>query len=402
MTFKEALDRIQHKNILLLQGPVGPFFYYFGKALKKRGSKVFKLNFNGGDFIFYPFGNAYTKPIHKFATFLEDKIKKQNITCLIMFNDCRPIHKIALKVAKKLDIDIFVFEEGYIRPNFITLEKGGVNAFSNIPKNSDFYLNYHINNKRTEKPIRHSFRNMAFFSFLYWFFSFWLGWFFNNSLHHRSLSFTEMFPWFLSAFRKQFYKITEKEDNELIKDSRQNYFVAVLQVHNDTQIKNHFDGKRIEKFIKRTIISFSRYSKPQHFLVIKHHPMDRGYRNYKKFIKRLSRRYNISNRVIYVHDTYLPTLLHNALGCVVINSTTGLSALLHKCPTKVCGKAFYDIEGLTFQGSLDKFWRSAKKYKINHTLYKNFRDYLIDNNQINGSFYVRIAPPPPRRLLKTN
>ncbi|MDE6959079.1 MAG: capsule biosynthesis protein, partial [Helicobacter apodemus] len=116
-----------------------------------------------------------------------------------------------------------------------------------------------------------------------------------------------------------------------------------------------------------------------------------GYRNYKNFIKRQTKKYNITHRVIYIHDSHLPTLLHNALGCIVINSTTGLSALLHNCPTKVCGNAFYDIDELTFQESLDKFWKATKKYKINLQLYKKFRSYLIDNTQINGSFYGKLS-----------
>ena len=119
--------------------------------------------------------------------------------------------------------------------------------------------------------------------------------------------------------------------------------------------------------------------------------MDRGYKNYKKFIKRQTRKYNVSQRVIYIHDIHLPTLLKNALGCVVINSTTGLSSILHKCPTKVCGNAFYNIQGLTYQESLNKFWKAAKKYKINQTLFERFRSFLIDKVQINGSFYGNLS-----------
>ena len=180
--------------------------------------------------------------------------------------------------------------------------------------------------------------------------------------------------------------------------------MLILQVYNDTQIKNHFEGRRIENFIKNSIRSFAKYSKKQHFLVIKHHPMDRGYKNYKKFIKRQTRKYNVTQRVIYIHEIHLPTLLKNALGCVVINSTTGLSSLLHKCPTKVCGNAFYNIYGLTYQESLNKFWKAAKKLKINQNLFERFRSYLIDNVQINGSFYGKLAAkcPPPSQNLKPN
>lgn len=402
MQLKKVIQQFKNRKVLLLQGPVGPFFYHFAKDLKNNQAQVYKINFNGGDFIFYPFGaKSYRGSLQNFKSFLQDFCKIHNIDCIIMFNDCRPIHKIAIQVADCLGLQTYIFEEGYIRPNFITFENKGVNANSTLPKDPNFYLTYKEKSTYKEKNVKHSFRNMAWFAFLYWFNSFLFAWYFNNKLHHRSLSFTEMFPWFLSFLRKQWYKISEKEDREFILDSKENYFVLILQVYNDTQIKNHFEGRRIENFIKNSIRSFAKYSKKQHFLVIKHHPMDRGYKNYKKFIKRQTRKYNVTQRVIYIHEIHLPTLLKNALGCVVINSTTGLSSLLHKCPTKVCGNAFYNICGLTYQESLNKFWKAAKKFKINQNLFERFRSYLIDNVQINGSFYGKLAakcPPPPHKI----
>lgn len=391
MQLKEVIQQFQNRKILLLQGPVGPFFYRFAKLLSLK-NQIYKINFNGGDFLFYPFkAKSYRGSLANLETFLQEFCKTYRIDCVIMFNDCRPIHKIGVKVAQSLNLQTYIFEEGYIRPNFITFEKDGVNANSTLPKDSNFYLTYKNKPTQEEKNVQHSFRNMAWFSFLYWFGAFLLGWYFNNKLHHRSLSFTEMFPWFLSLFRKHWYRFSQKEDRDFILDSKKNYFVVVLQVYNDTQIKNHFEGRRIENFIKNSIRSFAKYSKKQHFLVIKHHPMDRGYKNYKKFIKRQTRKYNVSQRVIYIHDIHLPTLLKNALGCVVINSTTGLSSILHKCPTKVCGNAFYNIQGLTYQESLNKFWKAAKKYKINQTLFERFRSFLIDKVQINGSFYGNLS-----------
>ena len=391
MQLKEVIQQFQNRKILLLQGPVGPFFYHFAKLLSSK-NQIYKINFNGGDFLFYPFkAKSYRGSLANLETFLQEFCKTYRIDCVIMFNDCRPIHKIGVKVAQSLNLQTYIFEEGYIRPNFITFEKDGVNANSTLPKDSNFYLTYKNKLAQEEKNVQHSFRNMAWFSFLYWFGAFLLGWYFNNKLHHRSFSFTEMFPWFLSLFRKHWYRFSQKEDRDFILDSKKNYFVVVLQVYNDTQIKNHFEGRRIENFIKNSIRSFAKYSKKQHFLVIKHHPMDRGYKNYKKFIKRQTRKYNVSQRVIYIHDIHLPTLLKNALGCVVINSTTGLSSILHKCPTKVCGNAFYNIQGLTYQESLNKFWKAAKKYKINQTLFERFRSFLIDKVQINGSFYGNLS-----------
>ena len=46
------------------------------------------------------------------------------------------------------------------------------------------------------------------------------------------------------------------------------------------------------------------------------------------------------------------------------------------------------MEGLTFQGKLEDFW--SNQYEIDQDLNRKFRQYLIENNQINGNFYQRI------------
>lgn len=395
MQIKAVIDNFKGKHILLLQGPVGPFFYRFAKALKQNNAEVTKINFNGGDFFFFPFGaKSFRGELDSLEAYLLKICQETPIDAFVMFNDCRPVHKVSLKVANDLGIPGYVFEEGYIRPDYVTFEQNGVNANSQIPRNRKFYDNYGFQTHKEESKelsVKHAFRNMAWYSFLYWFFAFWLSPFFNNTLHHRSLSPWEMFPWFLSLFRKIYYILSEKAVRKRITQAKKNYFVAVLQVYNDTQIKNHFGGRRIENFIKNTIQSFAKNAKPQHFLVIKHHPMDRGYKEYSKFICKQVKKYNLNDKVLYIHETHLPTLLQNALGCIVINSTAGISALHHRCPLKVCGQAFYDIEGLTFQESLDKFWNKAKKFKIDVPLYNTFRDYLIEKTQINGSFYNQIG-----------
>ncbi|STA73631.1 capsular polysaccharide export protein KpsC [Campylobacter lari] len=236
------------------------------------------------------------------------------------------------------------------------------------------------------KTFSSTFKNMAFASFLYWLFAFLFSWYFNNSLHHRSLKLFDFLPWFCSVYRKNKYKITEKSLNEKILSLKQKYFLAILQVHNDTQLSHHYK-KTTEKFIEEVIISFANHAKAKSYLVFKHHPMDRGYRDYTKLIEDLSLKYNVEGRILYVHDLHLPTLLINARGTIVINSTVGLSALYHNSPLKVMGKAFYDIEGLTYQKSLHTFWKECRAYKPDAVLHAKFRNYVIYKTQVNGNFF---------------
>ncbi|EDC2898322.1 capsule biosynthesis protein [Campylobacter coli] len=387
MKFRDKIKKeFSGKTVLLLQGPVGTFFHRLAIKMKKNKTKVFKLNFNGGDFLFYPSGKRCKCDEKDLENFYESFFKDKKIDAIVMYNDCRLIHAKAIKVAKGLGIGIWIFEEGYLRPYCITFEKDGVNANSSLPRDKNFYLSCNILTKESIKEIPGGFKFMAFSAFLYWLFSFLLAPFFNNKLHHRTLFPFEFLFWFRSLYRKYLYKLTEKKLNQKIYSLEKKYFLAILQVYNDTQIKHHYK-KSIEEFIEELILSFANHARAKSYLVFKHHPMDRGYRNYSKLINELSQKYHVEGRIFYVHDTYLPNLLKNALGCITINSTVGLSAILEGCPTKVCGNAFYNFEGLAYPKKLQFFWREAHAYKPNPNLVLNFKNYLLNTNQFNGNFY---------------
>ncbi len=387
MKFRDKIKKeFSGKTVLLLQGPVGTFFHRLAIKMKKNKTKVFKLNFNGGDFLFYPSGKRCKCDEKDLENFYESFFKEKKIDAIVMYNDCRLIHAKAIKVAKELGIGIWIFEEGYLRPYCITFEKDGVNANSSLPRDKNFYLSCNILTKESIKEIPGGFKFMAFSTFLYWLFSFLLAPFFNNKLHHRTLFPFEFLFWFRSLYRKYLYKLTEKKLNQKIYSLEKKYFLAILQVYNDTQIKHHYK-KSIEEFIEELILSFANHARAKSYLIFKHHPMDRGYRNYSKLINELSQKYHVEGRIFYVHDTYLPTLLKNALGCITINSTVGLSAILEGCPTKVCGNAFYNFEGLAYPKKLQFFWREAHAYKPNPSLVINFKNYLLNTNQFNGNFY---------------
>ncbi|ELJ5623269.1 capsule biosynthesis protein [Campylobacter coli] len=387
MKFRDKIKKeFSGKTVLLLQGPVGTFFHRLAIKMEKNKTKVLKLNFNGGDFFFYPNGKRCKCDEKDLENFYENFFKEKKIDAIVMYNDCRLIHAKAIKVARKLGIGIWIFEEGYLRPYCITFEKDGVNANSSLPRDKNFYLSCNILTKESIKEIPGGFKFMAFSAFLYWLFSFLLAPFFNNKLHHRTLFPFEFLFWFRSLYRKYLYKLTEKKLNQKIYSLEKKYFLAILQVYNDTQIKHHY-RKSIEEFIEELILSFANHARAKSYLVFKHHPMDRGYRNYSKLINELSQKYHVEGRIFYVHDTYLPTLLKNALGCITINSTVGLSAILEGCPTKVCGNAFYNFEGLAYPKKLQFFWREAHAYKPNPSLVINFKNYLLNTNQFNGNFY---------------
>lgn len=378
------------KRVLLLQGPVGPFFARLAKDLRSVGAQVYKVNFNAGDWFFYPRGAFnYRGTMEEWPAWFEALTRQLNIDVVLLFGDCRPIHRIVHAVD---GLEIGVFEEGYVRPDYITLERFGVNGYSQQPREPDYYLA-----KPPSVPkslsVGKTYWAMAWCCIGY----FGIGslgkpWF-RHYQHHRPLK-MDVMPWARSLWRKLKYYWKERGTQEQLTtewDSR--YFLVPLQVFNDAQITEHAELGGIEYFIEKTLRSFARYAPVDSMLVFKHHPMDRGYRDYAALIAKLAREESISRRVHYIHDQHLPTLLHHARGVVVVNSTVGLSALFHNAPTKVCGNALYDIPGLTYQGTLDEFWHAAPGAKPHRGLFLRFRDHLVSKTQLNGNFYKPIKLP---------
>ncbi|MEE6591625.1 capsule biosynthesis protein, partial [Campylobacter coli] len=159
MKFSDKIKKeFSGKNVLLLQGPVGTFFHRLAIKMKKNKAKVLKLNFNGGDFFFYPSGKRCKCDEKDLENFYENFFKEKKIDAIVMYNDCRLIHAKAIKVARKLGIGIWIFEEGYLRPYCITFEKDGVNANSSLPRDKNFYLSCNILTKESIKEIPGGFK----------------------------------------------------------------------------------------------------------------------------------------------------------------------------------------------------------------------------------------------------
>lgn len=163
------------------------------------------------------------------------------------------------------------------------------------------------------------------------------------------------------------------------------YYLAILQVHNDSQIIHHSPYKDVREYIENVIRSFARHAPKARHQVFKHHPMDRAHPFYVTLINALTKKYCVNGRVLYVHDLSLPALLTYTRAVITINSTAGLSALIFNKPLKVMGKALYDIEGLTWQGPLKQFWQS--EFTPDKPLFDRFRAHLLYNTQINAVFY---------------
>lgn len=389
---KNGLSAFEGKKILLLQGPVGPFFSRLARDLEEIGAQVYKVNFNGGDYVFYP---KKAISYHSFAEdwpeFFDQLLLQNEINLVLLFGDCRSQHRVAHEISRLRGVSVGVFEEGYIRPDFVTLENHGVNNNSLLPRDMNHYLEYELSDQAKVVEVGKTFGFAAMWAMLYYTACTLMWPIYWRYQHHRSLNLLEGLYWVRSFWRKRHYKRVERNVlKDLSTQYHGHYFIVPLQVHNDAQIYFHSQFISVRDFIRKVMRSFSQHADNQKHLVIKHHPLDRGYHDYTKYIAKLARLNGLEGRVHYIHDQHLPSLFNSACGVVVVNSTVGFSALHHGLPVKVCGQALYDLQGLTFQGTLDQFWQEASTHQVDQKLHNNFRHYLIDHTQLNGSFYKRL------------
>jgi len=369
---------------------MGPFFKELDMIFRKRGAITFKIGFNAGDWYYSNKDNyiAYREKREKWKRFIENFLREKKIDKLFLFGDCRYYQKQAISVSISLGIEVFVFEEGYVRPDYVTMEKFGVNDFSHISRNSAFYHKQKNEEVEIPLPARQSKFKMVYSAAIYYLLSNLLVWKYPNYKHHREFSaLKEAFYGLRGVVRKYIFAVTEKKYGHLIANSlSKHYFFVPLQTYNDFQILQHSNYGSIEKFIIEVLESFAKHAKSDDLLIFKHHPVDRGRRNYRAFIMEQALSLHMAHRVLVFHDVYLPTCLKHAKGTVTINSTVGLTSIGYGIPTTVLGNAIYDIKGLTCKGmKLKDFWKEPME--PDNALYRKYKRYLIDKTQLNGSFY---------------
>ena len=388
-------DIPNYQRVLLLQGPIGPFFRRLARFLEERGTDVFKINFNAGDALFYPAlpRNPRVRSFRQKATawknFVSQLLTAERIQAIFLFGDCRFYHRTAIRIARRLGIAVFVFEEGYVRPDYVTLERDGVNGFSS------FLQAWPVHQAHTTAVEPPAPRPVG--RFIIWptvFYAMFYGLagalmrranpYYGHQVHYFSVA--HGLHWLYGWLLKPVYAFRERKLlSQLSGPLSKRYFLVPLQVHRDAQVVVHSEFRHVGHFIRHVIDSFAREAPGYLHLVLKHHPMDRGFRDHGRLIREAAGQLGVADRVHYVHDLHLPTLLRHARGTVVINSTVGLSSLLHGTPVKTHGKAVYNLPGLVHQGPLASFWR--KPEPIDRQLHNHFRRYLIARTQINGNFY---------------
>jgi len=377
------------RTYLFLQGPCTPFFAKLADQLQAREHTVRRINFTCGDALYggHVSASFYRRKASGLCEFYAQFFAQHLITDLVLFGDCRPVHKPAIALARSRGMRIHVFEEGYFRPNWITLERNGVNAHSLLPKDPDWYWSVGAKLPDLSPHRFHTpFSLRAFHDICYH-----VAGVFNLLLYpgYRTHASANAFLEYASYLRRYLFVLLRRKHeinvSHLLVANRIPYYVLPLQLKGDAQIRDHSSFRGMVHVITYVIKSFAAFAPPETRLVVKNHPLDAGLTPYGKMTRRIAKRFGVAERVDYMKAGNLDVLLKNSLGVVTVNSTVGAQALQFNCPTITLADPIYNLPGLTFQGSLNKFWR--ERTPPDQELFSRFKKVVLHATQINGGFY---------------
>ena len=142
---------------------------------------------------------------------------------------------------------------------------------------------------------------------------------------------------------------------------------------------------------------FAEHAPSDAILAVKQHPLDYGIERTPSFFKSMLKDLGLEGRAYYLRKTSIDVVLDNAQGFVLVNSTAGVAALQRGLPVKCCGKAIFDMEGLTYQGGLDSFWSAAQAPDM--AAVNAFVEYLTKYSQVNGAIYAPKGIPLASQAL---
>ena len=350
------------RRFLFLQGVPGPFMHELGKALHGRGHGVLRVNFNGGDRLTWPSLPAtdFTGRLTEWPVFLQRLLLDFTPTDIILHGDCRPLHKVAIETANRHGIVVHVFEEGYLRPDWIALEIGGVNGYSRLPHDIALYRSAakHLPDLPAATHRSPSIRDRARDCVAYGAACLALRTLFPHYATHRGWSLPhEAFGWLKRAIRTPMARRRSGAAVRQALAAPGGFFLLPIQMDNDSQILCHSDLGGMMHAIRLVVASFARAAPHDAVLAIKEHPLDNGVIDWRNVTAAAARDAGIADRVVLIESHDLRPLLERTLGMVTVNSTAATFALAAGVPVISLGRSVYDLPGLTNRGTLDAFWR---------------------------------------------
>lgn len=380
---KLSVSGLSGRRFLIVSAPFGAFGVALAEVLEARGATVSRMIFNAGDLLNWrrSAGVVFKDTAEAWAQGLSSFVA--GYTDLIVFGEGGPYNRAVLSAAPELSARVWVLENGYFRPDWITVEKDGVNASSSLPGDRRGYAApapVFAEPRPIGKILPHHVVNIC---------AYHVAQVLGAALFPRYVTYYTASPLSqcLGHVRRYVglaFRSAKSADVDVIA-ARGDFFIVCLQREGDAQLLRYSRYGDNTAFLAAVMASFAARAPQNARLVVKNHPLDPGLIDLAGATRDLARANRLEGRVDFIDGGNLAQLCRASRGMVVNNSSAALSALGFHTPVKVLGDAFFDFEGLTDQASLDDFW--SRPQAPDAELFTRFRAHVIARAQVNGNFH---------------
>ncbi len=408
------------RRFLFLQGPHGPWFHALAGLLRAAGGQVWRVGFNFGDRVFWP-GPGYIafKDRHEaWPATCADLMARHGITDLVVYGDTRPIHAEAIALAQARGITVHVFEEGYLRPYWVTYERGGANGHSRlmdltVPQMQEALARVDLDLPDTPATWGDMRQHMFWGAMYHGCVALGLR-AYANFRPHRTLTVGQEFLLYLKRFLLMpLHRLERRLATRRIRRGGFPYHLAILQLEHDASFRDHSPFTTMTEFLELVMDGFAKGAPRHHHLVFKAHPLEDGRVPLAQEIRRLAAQHGLAQRVHFVRGGKLAVLLNDARSAVTVNSTAGQQALWRGLPLRSFGAAVYAKPEFVSSQPLETFFAAAERPDTR--AYRDYRHFLLETSQVVGGFYsaggrrallrqvadMMLAPDDPYQALQS-
>ncbi|CAN5165075.1 capsule biosynthesis protein [soil metagenome] len=383
------------RRFLIVTAPFGPFGRVLAHALRARGAEVSRILLNAGDLLYWR-GRGGIK-FKGGAGRWPEKLKElaPGYTDIVVFGEGGAYNQAVLQDVHSFDATVWVLENGYFRPDWVTVERNGVNASSNLPRTR---LAYEPPTPEipVTRPVGRILPHHVLNISLYHLIQLPGRWLFPKYVAPYTVA-----PWLQCAghIRRYFGLALQHPDacDPRSIARKGPYFIACLQREGDAQLLRYSPFADNTAFLAEVMSSFAAHAPANARLIVKNHPLDPGLVDLGRITSRLAVDRGLQDRVDFIDGGNLAQLCRGSNGMVVNNSSAALSALGFHTPVKVLGQAFFDFDGLTDQQPLDAFW--GQPATPDAKLFQRFRAHVIARSQINGNYHEPSALIPTAQAI---
>lgn len=380
------------QRFLMLQGPHGPFLSQLGRMLRKAGAEVWRVGFNRGDELFWR-GPGYIPWLGRpedWPAEAERLIRQLGITDLVVYGDARPIHAQAIAIARARGVTVHVFEEGYLRPYWVTYERGGSNGNSRLTRIGLDQIRNAValcDREQPRPPARWGdMRQHMFYGALYHFAVMALNRRYRNFRPHRGISVTREFRLYLRGLLlAPLHAMERRVATWRVKRGGFPYHLVLLQLEHDSSFQAHSDLRSMTEFVDLCLDAFARGAPGHHHIVFKAHPLEDDRAAIAQHLRRRTRDLGLDGRVHFIRGGKLAPLMDSARSAVTVNSTAGQQALWRGLPLRSFGRAVYNFPEFVSSQPLDQFFAAPKRPDTR--AYRDYRQFLLETSQVAGGFY---------------